>query len=181
MNHRGLTYIEAIAATTIFVVVVLAVAITITQASNSSWLRVGTQFDSQLQAQKVLDRLGDELREAVAGVVVVQGVPTPSPATCGPSCVQFVRFISQPDGSSLPYTIVYTLNGNQQLIRQQNGKADEVVASGLQTFQPTCGADGLVRLVVSTQARSLPVMYQRAGWQVAQQLVSHVWVKVQSQ
>ena len=170
-DQRGLTYIEAIFATAIFVSIVLAVATTITQAGNTSWLRLGAQMDGQLQMQVAMDRLTDELRAAI-----IQGAPKPSP-NCSAQSVRFVQYVAPPTDPPAPY-ITYSLNNDQQLIRQVEGNPDQaVVARGLRTFQPTCGPNGLVQLLISSQAKSAVPMAQRSGWTVTQQLVSDVVVK----
>ena len=176
VTENGFSLIEALFATSIIMLIVWFTVLTLIDSSQTSWLRLDAQFDSQYQAQKALDRLSIELHKAVQ---------QQSPATPSPVCsVDSISFVPQkppkihptdPEPPEPP-PVVYQLEPGGQLVRIQSG-IREIIGQKITHFEPRCALGGLVTLSIAAEATSARGGFNRTkGWSITQQLFSEVLV-----
>lgn len=136
-STRGLSLVEFLVAGVVGAVLMGGIAFILMHTCRNVWVRTESQFANSGEAQRSLDRMARELRQASqAGVL-----------NCSPNSLDFLP-IRRADGSQPP-RVTYQRDGANRLVRTVSG-ASAVVASGVTAFLPTCGTNGLVDLRVTT-------------------------------
>jgi Tfp pilus assembly protein PilW len=178
MSRRGgLTLIELLAVALMTFFVLGGAILVLAEAGRGPLLQHGAQMDAQVTAQRAIDRVSAELRQAMGAT-----------ADCSlPTQLSFVlpNQTVQADGTILvdeanPRQIVYRFQGSQ-LIRSQNGVDDpSPVATNLATpgdgdacngVFTACNGD-VVTLCVTAQAPTT-----RGQQAMSQTLTSQVWLR----
>ena len=119
-------------------------------AGNQMRVRMDAQLTTLTEAQRALNRVSEDLRQA-----------RQSGLACGP-------------GSTLAFTsvigpaVTYQLNGNT-LVKREGGGGPQVIASGVTAFTPTCAAGG--------QAVQVSLTARANQWYAPLTLSSQVWVR----
>ena len=140
MRCRGFTLVEIMIVVAIFSLFGIAVLV-MGQAGGQAWMTTDAQLEAMTTAQIALNRLSEDLRKASQATLLA--------AACSEATGLSFQQLN-PDGSLAP-AILYVRNGDE-LTRTQAGEPPQVVAGGVTQFRPTCQADGIVKLQLTTQA-----------------------------
>jgi hypothetical protein len=118
-------------------------SLVLAQSGKDVWQRSESEIVTISDAQRALDRMGEDLRAArqanMTCATAAGGVCITAP------CLQF----DLADGSG---RITYQLSVIGQLLRTVDDGNPAVVASGLTDFTPSCQLNGLVKLEVTAEA-----------------------------
>ena len=147
-NRRGLMLTDLLFTGLIFALISGGV-FALTQAGDQLWLRMDARLASLTEAQRAVNLLAEDLRQARQNGL-----------TCGPGST--VAFTPVAGGQS----VTYQLSGNQ-LVRQVGTNPPRVITTGLVAFAPTCSGS-VVRLSLTTQV---------SPWHGPISLSSQVWVQ----
>ena len=140
MRCRGFTFVEVLIVAALFTLFGI-VALIMGQAGGQAWMTTDSRLETMTTVQIALNRLSEDLRKASQATL--------SAAACSEATGLSFKPLN-PDGSLGP-AILYVLDGGA-LTRTQTGGAPQVVAGGVTQFRPTCQADGIVKLQLTTQA-----------------------------
>ena len=161
-GSAGFTLVELIIVGSVVFILVGGISMVLAETGRQVWNRTDSRIVSLQGAQRALDRMSEDLREASRSTVVA-----------GANCAaDRLGFTIDRDGSGpiAPVAVLYTRAGDGTLSRDQDGAA-QVVAARLTGFTPTCGANGLIRLEVTAQYARLD------GIVSTDTLSSQVWVQ----
>ncbi len=137
MGQRGFTLVELLMAAVILCLIGGMVFV-IAQTGNQLWGSTDRRLASLTDAQRVLDRLTEDLRRAKRASLVA---PCAAPLT-------FSTVADQ--------VITYNLEGDTLVRQEQTGAqptTSRVIGVGLSTFSVSCDPNGLVRLALTIQAQ----------------------------
>ena len=158
MSRRtaGFTFLELLIVGSVVFVLMGGIMLAFSRVGAQVWNRTEVRQVSLSDAQRALDRMSEDLRQASqTGLACAVDTLTLTPAVGGGGQIQYSRA------------------ANGQLSRLQGG-VTVVVGSGLTAFTPTCSAAGnagLTRLALTAQATG------PKGLVSAQTLSTHVWVQ----
>ena len=138
----GFTLVEMLIVGTVVLVLIGGSAQALSVTGRQVWLRTDSQIAGLTAAQRALDRMGEDLRQArqanlTCGANQVAFDPAPPP------CYQ----IPCP---APPARISYSLDQNGNLLRQQGAATPEIRGSELLTFTSSCQT-GVVGLQMTAQ------------------------------
>ena len=135
-HSGGFTFVELLIVGLVVVVVVNGMAWALASSGRMTWMRTDSKTASLIAAQRALDRVSEELRQASQATV-----------TC---TADQLTFISAAGGTA----ITYHLNAGA-LVRTQN-EVTRSMAAQISAFTPSCRANGLVRLEVTACVAMTP-------------------------
>ncbi len=158
-KRPAFTLVEIMMASSVLTLIGGAVVV-LTQTGRNAWLLQDQRYTSLLNAQRVMNQLTIDLRQASAATV---------------SCSPNLAFSLDPDFGGT--AVSYAVDDNNQLARMVAG-APQVVAAGVSAFTPSCLGNGVVRLVFSTIAESPGVVNPGTDsfTSITHTVESQVWV-----
>ena len=125
--------VELLIVASVVFVLIGGITLTLSQAGKQVWVRTDGAFVSLSDAQRALDRVSEDLRQASQANLV-----------CAAGQLDFDLIGGD--------HITYALNTNTGLLTRTDAAAPKVVADGIATFTPSCqSGSGLVRLHVLAQ------------------------------
>ena len=178
-TQRGLITITELFITAVILTLLAGVLLVMGSAGQQVLMTSDAKLDSQSDAQRVINRISEDLRNTTITSLATAGHCAPAAVSPTP---MFILDPIDPDGPlgplAAPAQVRYVFtppagqNTTGRLERTQGG-VTTVVSSRITAFTPTCTpATGMVRLQVTAQVRT------PRGRPLTQSLDTNIWVEV---